>query len=207
LRKAPPILVLALLGLAGCGLHQPVLINNLDRPGKIDLAANGVLAFQFADPHGLIMTFWACETNTGEKYQLNQDIERLPAAIRESGALTPHGQSRYGLNDTPWVYLYELPPGRYVLRHMHLELDKQHHSLPIRSDTFAVEPGTVTYIGSHALSMTWKGVIRDLWLIPVFTLASSDSSARVEAKLDRVERFGINRLKRRIAVIAIRPDP
>jgi hypothetical protein len=55
--------------------------------------------------------------------------------------------------------------------------------------------------------MTWKGVIRDLWLIPVFTLASSDSSARVEAKLDRVERFGINRLKRRIAVIAIRPDP
>ena len=209
MHKAPlsylPVFLLLSAVMTGCGWHRPVLLNNESDSAKKDFGAKGVLAFQFTNPKDMDVEFWVNNLEAGEKYKINQGIEGIPHSVFILGPLTEYGKTKYILNTHPFVYLYELPPGNYDLRYMTIKGKQFGHdkkiSAGIKTGPFAIEPGTITYIGSINLSGDWGTL--GLGFNAKLKFETLDSSDAIFAKLDKAEKFGLKNLSRKKSLLTI----
>jgi hypothetical protein len=194
--------MIAGLILTGCGIHEARLINNLKDGKGPRYAEVGLIAFEFETPKSMQVEFWAVDEEKKQSYQIDQAIDWPPGQLGAE-ALTPAGLGRYWLNVPPWVYVYEVPAGRYRLRHLRINgEDKKQIHLDIRTEAVPVDPGSITYIGSFRLKGDWGTF--DLGLNPHYEIESSDRSAEVFAKLDGIERHGIRTLPKRTHLLALK---
>lgn len=192
-RALPGIAAAASLLLQACGIHQATLINNVTDPGDVDLRRNGVLAFELAEPRIAKVRCWAQHAESGDLYQLDQDIG-IRKPLRDGIGPLHYSITPTVVQDTRTVHLYELPPGAYVLKHFRIEGTEIKDTRAVTPDLvtaeFRIAPGQVTYTGTHLLSGEWA------LLKPTFRFRTVDRFARVDSTLGQERGFGLKELPR-----------